>query len=109
MEGNQTPQLGCLAHGLQDGPCGPSGVSADFPHSEAALQNSSWTEDLFMPSQPLCVGRQVWIGHAMWREAPSPPCPGEKGHHAPSPFSCMFKHILTNLLQSDHGMKPNVR
>lgn len=93
---------------LQDGPWGPSGVSADFPHSQSALQSSCWTEDLFMPSHPLCVGRHVWIRRAMWGEAPSLPCRREKGHHAPRPFSCMFKHVLTNLVQSDCSMKPNV-
>jgi len=62
-----------------------------------------------MPSHPLCMGRHIWIRCAMQREALSPPCPGKKGHHVPSPFSCTFKSILTTLVQSDRSMKPNVR
>lgn len=61
-----------------------------------------------MPSYPLCVGKHVWIRCATWREALSPPFPREKGHHALSPFSCMFKSVLTNLVQSDCSMKSNV-
>lgn len=111
MEGDQTPQLGHAAHGP---PCTPEWTLWPFWYFSRFSSHVVCLAKLLLNQRPahaitpLCVGKHVWIRCATWREAPSPPCPREKGHHALSPFSCMFKCILTDLVQSDCGMKSNV-
>lgn len=109
LEGNQTPQLGHTAHGPL---CTPAWAPWLFWCFSRFFSLVGCLAKLLLDRRPvhaMCVGRHVWIRYAMCREAPSPPCPGEKGHHAPSSFSCMFKRILTNLVQSDCSMKPHER